>query len=133
MRTRGLIAQVGWLTPLVSLLSTGSPATQQSAAHACASLACDRPDNQLALVQQSAAAPLADLLGSDTEEPQDSAQAALLHIALHADGRGPVVQKLVAACGGRSTSAQLKAAEALGRLLERAPASRPAIVASGGI
>ena len=127
------IAAAGALPPLVSLLSTGTPTSQQSAAYACAALAADCPENQLALVQKSAAGPLAELLGSDSDATQDAAQSALLHLALHAEGRAPVVRRLVAVCGGRSTSAQLKAAEALGMVLSRAPGTRTTVVQAGGI
>lgn len=46
-----LIATAGGIAPLITLLSTGNAATQQSAAQSIDLLASTNTDNQLALVQ----------------------------------------------------------------------------------
>ena len=130
-----LIAQAGGISPLVHLLEAGgiTPKTQQSAAQAVGFLAQANAENQLALVQRGAAEHLANMLGSDLLETQDYAQRALLHLSLHDDNRTAVVKRLVGVLAGRSTSAQLKAAEGLALLLEKNPSCRATLVTSGAI
>jgi hypothetical protein len=117
------VANAGGMRPLVSLLTTGSPLAQQYAARAVRSLADGSADNQLALVREQAVPPLTSLLGSDALETQGWAQMGLFHLAAHVENRPVVVKWLVSVLGGRQPSAQLRAADALARLLEIFPSA----------
>ena len=95
------------LISLVSLLSAGSPPTQQSAARAVGALAKDCSEEHLALVRGSlllALGPLASLLGADALETQEWAQIALLHMAIHAESRAAIVALNVSSLSSSSAS-----------------------------
>ena len=115
------------------LLSSPNLATQESAARCCGLLASEHLPIQLALWHQKADEQLAVLLGSDSRVTQGWAQKALLHLAICAESRAAIVARLVSCLGGRSTSAQFKAAEALADLLERIPSARHTIAQEGAV
>lgn len=73
------------------------------------------------------------MLASESLMTQGFAQSGLAHLALHPDNRAAVVRRLVVVLTGRSTSAQLRAAEALAQLLAHSPNCRSTIVAAGAI
>lgn len=110
------IAKTGGIEPLVGLLTTGNELTKQHAAKALESLAHDCPENQVALANCRAYIPLVELLRSDSDATADSAVAALLCLAEHASSQKPVIKRLVDVLNGKSTSAQLKSAQALAAL-----------------
>jgi len=115
------------------LLSSPNLATQESAARCCGLLASEHLPIQLALWHQKADEQLAVLLGSDSRVTQGWAQKALLHLAICSESRAAIVARLVSCLGGRSTSAQFKAAEALADLLERIPNARHTIAQEGAV
>ncbi|KOO32623.1 hypothetical protein Ctob_013926 [Chrysochromulina tobinii] len=127
------IARAGGIPPLVALLSTGDASAQQYAAKALEWLARDCVENQIALANERASAPLVGLLGSESLETQASAVTALLCLASHPESRDTVVQRLVAVLEGRDTAAQLKASEALSALSARSASNRHVIVISGAV
>ena len=127
------IARAGGIPPLVALLSTGDASAQQYAAKALEWLARDCVENQIALANERASAPLVGLLGSESLETQASAVTALLCLASHPESRDTVVQRLVAVLEGRDTAAQLKASEALSALSARSASNRHVIVTSGAV
>jgi hypothetical protein len=88
----------------VALLSTGDASAQQYAAKALEWLARDCVENQIALANERASAPLVGLLGSESLETQASAVTALLCLASHPESRDTVVQRLVAVLEGRDTA-----------------------------
>jgi hypothetical protein len=96
------------------LLSSPNLASQESAARCCGLLASEHLPIQLALWHQKADEQLAVLLGSDSRVTQGWAQKALLHLAICSESRAAIVARLVSCLGGRSTSAQFKAADADG-------------------
>ena len=127
------IARAGGIPPLVALLSTGDDSAQQYAAKALEWLARDCTENQIALANERASAPLVGLLGSESFETQTSAVTALLCLASHAESRDVVVQRLVTVLQERNTAAQLKAAEALAVLSARSASNRQSIVTAGAV
>ena len=132
-RNRLAIAAADGITPLVSLLTAGSEATQRHAAAAMESLAKDCPDNQLALAKAKAIAPLVTLLGSESMETQEHSVGALLYLATHVDCRNAVVRRLVTVLDLRNANAQLRAAGALAALSSRNVTYRNAIYEAGAI
>ena len=127
-------AQAKAVPPLVALLSSGNPATQQSAAKALGRLTTDCTPNQATFAQQNAAGPLATLLGSDMLDTQEASKTALLQLAVHdSESRSAVIRRLVDILMSRNTSAQLHATEALVTLLERCPQARDMICKAGAI
>lgn len=127
------IAETGGVEPLVGLLSTGNELTKQHAAKALESLAHECTENQVTLANCKASEPLIKLLASDSDATADSALAAVLCLAEHAPSQKLVIRRLVEVLHGKSTSAQLKAAQALASLSSRNVNHRQVIVKSGAI
>jgi len=132
-QNKASIGKAAGIEALVGLLTAGNDMAKQHAAQALQSLASDNVENQVIMANSRACSPLVALLSVGSDETAASAVAALLCLVEHGPSQKLVIKKLVEVLGGRSTSAQLKAAEAFAALSSRNPTLRAAIVKAGAI
>ena len=123
------VARAGAIAPLVNLLETGSPATQEHAAAAVEALARGSDENQTSLAKARAISPLVALLASESSATQQHAVGALLFLASHTDSKAShaVIRQLVDVLDNRNASAAMKSASALAVLAARSASNRTAI------
>ena len=129
----GAIAAAGGITPLVTLVTSGSATGKERAASALWHLSVDAA-NQQAIAKAGGIAPLAQMLDDGTALGCTYAADALAHLARNnPDNQAQIAKKVVGLLEVPSAATQRRAAHALWQLAEHNDGAPVRVVNAGGI